>query len=103
MISRDTFNTVNHAFAGFHEACWKMFQKADTVSPAQPIPAPPTVQPATPSTDVADDKDTIDNDDSITEEITDLRIAESSHKEWVRVLLFPILSYLVMLLMISVC
>ena len=98
MITRDNFN-VNHAVAACLNSTMNMFQRADIVpTPTQPIPAP--VGPA--HLDV-DTKDIIEQEDSITEEITELRTAESPHREWVRILLISIVNYLLMLLIISLC
>lgn len=100
MISRDTYNFVNHAASGIYELCCEIFQRADVHPPAtQPIPAP--VGPA--ASDVSTTKEVSENEDSITEEIAELRAAESSHKEWVRILLFPILSYMIVLFVITFC
>ncbi|KAJ8721977.1 hypothetical protein PYW08_004379 [Mythimna loreyi] len=57
----------------------EVVQRADITpsSATQPIPSP-----VDPGSDIIDSKDIIDNEDSITEEIADLRNAESVHKEW---------------------
>lgn len=99
MITRDTFNAVYHA-AGFMNSVVKIFQRAD-ISPsptAQPIPAP--LGPAT--SDVTGTKEVIEIEDSITEEITEMRTDESPHR-WVRVLLISILNYLLIVFIISLC